>query len=157
MSGLNSICEKKVKRYKKHSSWGSLRPASVSCDNTSSDNNGKGKRRREYPQPSFTLRRITGPTSRCSYEIRQKLADFSVFLPGAGVFFAKKDPPGVNSKVGGRIFKKEKGSPGITQRFYAHFGQIWGGGGDSRGGAGGNSEDITVYEKAYLVAFIDTP
>ena len=28
-------------------------------------------------------------------------ADFSVFPPGAGVFFAKKDPPGVNSKVGG--------------------------------------------------------
>ena len=41
---------------------------------TSSDNNGKGKRGREYPQPSFTLRRITGSTARCSYEIRQKLA-----------------------------------------------------------------------------------
>ena len=74
MSGLNSIYEKQFKRHKKDSSWGSSRPASVSCDDTSSDNNGKGKRGREYPQPSFTLRRIMGPTGRCSYEIRQKLA-----------------------------------------------------------------------------------
>ena len=73
MSGLNSICEIQFKRHK-DSSWGSLRPASVSCDDTSSDNNGKGKRGREYPQPSFTLRRIRGPTGRCSYEMRQKLA-----------------------------------------------------------------------------------
>ena len=37
-------------------------------------------------------------------------ADFSVFPPGAGVFFfAKKDPPEVNSKkIGGGIFKKKK-------------------------------------------------
>ena len=38
-------------------------------------------------------------------------ADFSVFPPGAGVFFAKKDPPGVNSKVGGES-KKKKIPPG---------------------------------------------
>ena len=74
MSGLNSIYEKPLKRHKKDSSRGSLRPASVSYDDTSSDNNGKGRRGQEYLQPLFTLRRITGPTGRCSYEIRQKLA-----------------------------------------------------------------------------------
>ena len=74
MSGLNNIYEKQLKRHKKDSSRGSLRPASVSCDDTSSDSNGKGRRGREYLQPLFTLRRITRPTGRCSYEIRQKLA-----------------------------------------------------------------------------------
>ena len=48
---------------------------------------------------------------------------------GRAFFFAKKDPLGVNSKVWGGFFKKEeKQSTGITQRFYAHFAQIWGGG-----------------------------
>ena len=60
-------------------------------------------------------------------------ADFSVFPPGADVFFAKKDLPGVHSKIGGIL--KKKNPPRITQRFYAHFGQIW---------RGGNSEGITV-------------
>ena len=55
-------------------------------------------------------------------------------------FFAKKDPPGVDSKVRGG-FKKKKKKNGITQRFYVHFGQIfWGG--ETQGG--GDSEDITV-------------
>ena len=59
------------------------------------------------------------------------IADYSVFPPGAGVFFAKKDPPGVNSKVGGGSLKKyiNRNSSGIAQRLYAHFGQsfFWGG------------------------------
>ena len=61
--------------------------------------------------------------------------------PGGGrFFFAKKNPPGVNSKVGGASLKNIYiyiyiYIPGITQRFYAHFGQI---------GGGENSEDITV-------------
>ena len=42
MLDLNIIYEKQFKRHKKDSSWGSLRPASVSCDDTSSDNNWKG-------------------------------------------------------------------------------------------------------------------
>ena len=104
MSGLNIIYEKQFSRHKKDSSWGSLRLASVSCDHASSDNNRKGKRGREYPQLSLTLPRITGPTGRCWYEIRQKLADLSVFPPGAGVFFCEKNSPGVNSKVRGNFF-----------------------------------------------------
>ena len=91
-------------RHKKDSSWGSLRPASVSCDDTSSDNNEKGKRRREYPQPSFTLR---PPHHGADWPMLgrdpPKACRIFCVSPEAGVFFAKKDPPGVNSMVGGDV------------------------------------------------------
>ena len=138
MSGLNSIYEKQFERHKEDSSCGRLRPASVGCDGTSSGNNGKGKRGREYPQPSFTLRRITGPTGRCTYEIRQKLAvlEYSRLIcadgqpvgkRGAATVFdldkkllrdwenqedelksSLKETAGVNSKVGKGSLKKKK-------------------------------------------------
>ena len=41
----------------------------------------------------------------------------------------KKIPSGLTQRYGwGDLQKKKKKSPGITQRFYAHFAQIWGGG-----------------------------
>ena len=40
--------------------------------------------------------------------VGRNTVDFSVFPPGAGVFFAKKNPPGVNSKVEGGSLKKKK-------------------------------------------------
>ena len=43
MSGSNIIYEKQFKRHKKDSSWESLRPASVSYDDASPDNNGKAR------------------------------------------------------------------------------------------------------------------
>ena len=79
MSGLNSIYKKQFKRHKKDSSWGSLRPASVNCDDTSSDKNGK-----EY----------------CRF--------FCVPPGGGRFFFAKNYSPGVNSKVEGWGLKKKK-------------------------------------------------
>ena len=39
--GSKQHLREKIKRHEKDSSWGSLRPASVSCDDTYSDNNGK--------------------------------------------------------------------------------------------------------------------
>ena len=48
-------------------------------------------------------------------------ADFSLFLPGAGVFLAKKDPPGVNSKVGGDLKKIKIKSPRDNLIFLCPF------------------------------------
>ena len=101
MSGLNSIYEKQFKRHKKDSIWGSLRPASISCDDTSSDNNGKGKWGREFPQPSFnfcattprTTINLTTTNSKQMTVAGRNTAVFFVFPPRAGVFFAKKEPP----------------------------------------------------------------
>ena len=95
MSGLNTIYEKQLKRHKKDSSWGSLRPASVSCDDTSSDN-------------------------------KKGCCRFFCVSPGGGRFFAKKELPGVNSKVR-RHLKKKKKKNGITQRFYAISAKCLGG------------------------------
>ena len=55
-----------------------------------------------------------------------------MFPPGVGVFFfAKKDPPGVNSKVEGY------NPPGLLKKFLCPFRP-------NLGGRGGDSEDITV-------------
>ena len=112
------------KRHK-DSGWRSLRPASLAppppanartflifiqflCNNTkNSQHNNKSK------QLTIAGRHTT---------------DFSVFPPGAGVFFCDKRSPR------GEL----KNNNEVTQRFYAHFGQKEVGGGDS--------EDITECE-----------
>ena len=84
MSGLNSIYEQAFKRQKKESEWGSLRRPSRGEEKEdgvdgSSDKKRKGPLKRVYPEPNFSLIRVTGPTGRSSYEIRQKIQalDFS--------------------------------------------------------------------------------
>ena len=72
VSTRNSLSD--TRRTSVGGAYALLRLAAKTPHDTSFDNNRKGKRGREYPQPSFTLRRITGPTGRCSYAIRQKLA-----------------------------------------------------------------------------------
>ena len=73
----------------------------------------------------------------------KSLPIFLCYPRGQAFFFAKKDPPGINSKVGGGSLKKERKRPHeISQRFYARFGQnvFWGG----ELKRGGNSECITA-------------
>lgn len=77
MSGLNAIYEQAFKRQKKANDWGSLRrppggEEEKDADEPSNETK-KGPLKRVYPEPNFSLTRVSGPTGRTSYEIRQKV------------------------------------------------------------------------------------
>ena len=86
--------------------------------------------------PTITTTNITTTTTKLQLP-EVILLIFLCSLRGRAFFFAKKDP--LNGR--GVLKDKEKKSP--RNNFYAHFGQIWGRGGELKWG-GTNPENITA-------------